>query len=39
MAVAFVKYCCNREVQPWRVSEGKELLGELVREMLIEAVE
>lgn len=31
------KNCCDREVMAWRAWEGKGLLGEPVREMLIDA--
>lgn len=39
VTATFAKDCCDREVMAWRVWEGKGLPGELVREMLIEAVE
>ena len=39
VTATFAKDCCDREVMAWRAWEGKELPGEPVREMLIEAVE
>lgn len=39
VTATFTKDCCDREVMAWRAWEGKGLLGEPVREMLIEAVE
>ncbi|WP_232245779.1 MULTISPECIES: IS3 family transposase [Delftia] len=39
VTAAFAKDCCDREVLAWRAWEGKGLPGELVREMLVEAVE
>ena len=39
VTATFTKDCCDREIMAWRAWRGKGLLGEPVREMLIEAVE
>lgn len=39
VTATFTKDCCDREMLAYRAWEGKGLPGELVREMLIEAVE
>jgi len=39
VTATFTKDCCDREILAYRAWEGKGLPGELVREMLIEAVE
>jgi len=39
VTATFTKDCCDREIMAWRAWEGKGLLGEPVREMLIQAVE
>ena len=39
VTATFTKDCCDREILAYRAWEGKDLPGEPVREMLIEAVE
>ncbi len=39
VTATFAKDCCDREILTWRAWEGKGLAGELVRDMLVEAVE